>query len=283
MENSTDTTNVQPAKPIATVPARSNMLLFLILGIVLILISVCISLFVGFQLGKNSVTIIDNTIGQTVTPTNNNPVATDIPVSVTSATITANMPAGWSLKTYTDGEQPPVNVSGSSLTDNYQGFGALEIKNAANKVVFSMILATGVGGMPTCPEIPQFLDTDPAYIQHIIKIDNETLASPIDYKIIDLTKSAFKEYNLFGLPVRYVGTQLYIELNPNPSYSGFDAACDELKDIVQLQNFPATGPEKVYWVMNGSYEKDTEYEIISNASQEDMAGLDMVLSSIKAN
>jgi hypothetical protein len=257
--------------------SKSKALIILVV-IIIFLVAVFIVILIGFLFGRNPITTtLDGSQTLTITPSI---ILTDN----IEGSITASFPTGWSLKTYMDGEQS------SKMPDpviEYKGLGALEIKNAQNKVVFSMTMIYGIGGMATCPVIPQFSDTDPAYIQSIININNETLENPYSYKTIDLTNTSVKDYNLFGLPIRYAGNQLYISINPNTAFSGFNAECSELKNVAQVRSFTSTLPLKIYWTISelGYSENDfyVQYEFESNAATEDMVGLDQVLSTLRAN
>lgn len=191
--------------------------------------------------------------------------------------VKASIPDRWSIKEYKDGERNSTMSYYDDRADNYKGLGALEIINPRNEVVFSMNMIYGIGGSPTCDEIYMFADTELQYINSINDYNNTIYNTPINASIIDLSKSSFKEYNLFGLRIRYIGTDLYINSDSAVS-PAFNPACDELKNVHKF-NDPS-----IFFVedqINDGLAAST-YIIENKAHIYDMDGLNQILSTIEA-
>lgn len=252
------------------------------LALIVLLVSIAGSLYVGYLLGKDSIKTTEDIL--TITPTEEITVTpTNSKVSTSWKYITAELPEDWSLIEYADGVIP------SSINDSeleYSGFGGLDIINEDGENVFSIeLIYGGIGGSSECYELAKFKDTDPDYLKDIKEtnsnfFDNEDVLEVIDYT--DLTTGGYYEYSLFDVvQIRFVKNKMYISNNLNGLYTGFNPACDQLKDVVELQS--ASSPNIMWEVTEGdSRYQGYTYKITNNATLSDITGLDQVLSTLKA-
>jgi len=235
--------------------------------LLMVLITVGIGVIIGVQMGNIVELNTDNTA-----------LNTNTQAAPNFEFIKADIPDNWSIKEYTNGERSKfmIDANYDSIAETYKGLGAIEIINSRNEIVFSMNMIYGIGGTAYCDPIYKFSDTEESYINNILE-GNKALVMPTTAQIKDLSSQNYKEYDLFGINIRYVGTDIYFN-SDNSNTTIFNAKCDEIKEVNMVLD------PMISYFDPGLNDGDVTglYKIISNAHSYDMEGLDQVLSSLRS-
>jgi len=127
--------------------------------------------------------------------------------------------------------------------------------------------------LPQCADIAKFSDTDSKYISDTIS-EYETNNS-VKLNVIDLSAKEFREYEIFGTFIRLVGKDIYFhsESASSKGYTGFDPVCSDLNKNIQL---PLLG-----WKSSEDQPENYIYTLNNNLSDNDLNGIDLVLSTLK--
>lgn len=134
----------------------------------------------------------------------------------TGNTFTANLPDGWSIQEYYNGNGTDMLVTGPT----YTGLTGLEILNPGDEVVFKMKAVNGIGGVDACQNYFEFPDNSTTYY-------NEKLASSqavgVTPTIVTIASGTYTEFDFLGKSFRRVNDDLYWDTIDGNSY--FEAAC----------------------------------------------------------
>lgn len=178
--------------------------------------------------------------------------------------ITAEMPTGWIITEYTNGDGTDMLVEGVT----YTGLTGMKISKPGGTVVFKMEAVSGIGGVDACGEYFKFSDSSPSY-QSDVETQSADLGVPTT--IVDLTGGTYSEFYFLGKRVRRINNNLYWDKTAGTGT--FDAAC---------------GMEHMFWILPLSFTADgmasSTYQISieSGVSPADLNSLDDVLESLAA-
>jgi hypothetical protein len=182
--------------------------------------------------------------------------------SFTGTYVTAELPEGWTIVEYTDGEGSDMLVE-----QPYTGLTGLKVFTPDSVEAFSLRAVDGIGGIDACGEYYQFPDDNPSYLS-----DMQDLATDVgmDLTITPFGAGDYTEFELFGIPVRRVGYDLYKDRYPGNEF--FEAACG-INEFMQIDQLTFTG---------GSYESHTYGESIGGLlNNGELLTLDGILASIE--
>ncbi len=217
---------IQGAAPTPQKKGGGMKLVLIGAGFVILLCIICsLTGVIIYLLSDSSETDEDNTSTDnqdqqseaTITPTPTTPVVEDIYTTFEGDAVTAELPADWEIIEYFDGDGTDMMVEGVT----YEGLTSLEVLDDTGTVVFEMDGVNGIGGVGFCDEIFTFTDTDPNYTSDIEA--NNTATFPAEpYNVIPLAET-YTEFELLGINVRRLGSDLYWDIEPGDSY--FDPGC----------------------------------------------------------
>lgn len=231
----------------SSLPMIVSLILSVMLAIILIYISYQKGLF-KFPWEETNPNVADTTMEETVT--------------FTGKTVITELPKGWNVQEYYNGEGSDYLVEGTT----YTGLTGLKIFNSSNVSVFSLQAISGIG-FEGCSEYYQFKDDSVEY-----KAEMQSIADEIGdtMKIRDLSNTTYVEFSILGTKVRRVDKDLYYDEKEGDNY--FEASC--FSPLLMLNGLYFT------------YEDNSKgtgyfYEYNSNDTNEELLQIDGILKSIK--
>src|SRR5260221_1404351 len=175
------------------------------------------------------------------------------PVSYTSfPTINNSTSSNFEVKELKDNE----GMSGTLTNIQYSGVTGIEIYSNKH-LVLSLRGIDGTGGNGYCSEGYQFSDTSADYIQ-ILKTAAQYF-NDSNFKIIDLTKVSYIDFNLYGRKARIANNNIFFNKLDNTS-SNFNSECGLYSKYV---HFPSLG-FNVFAPSNNSHGSEDLYKVESH-------------------
>lgn len=174
--------------------------------------------------------------------------------------ISTNLPLGWSITEYTDGEGTDMLTPGT-----YSGLTGLKIFKEDTEI-FYMQAVSGLG-FAGCPNYAKFDDESTTYYQQLL-VENEVSGEVIN--ITDYTDTAYEEFTLLGLPFRRIGkTYLYDVISGN---NYFEPPC--VPSLVAFYDLT------LYRAQEGPGSSTYDYGATDEATPEDLLVVDQILQDI---
>lgn len=178
--------------------------------------------------------------------------------------VKAQLPEGWSIKEYKDGDGTEYLVDGI----NVKGLTGLEIKKDEN-IIFKLEAVDGYGVID-CGELAHFKDFSKEYEEKWMRGDREIGE---ETKILDFSNTAYSEAILFGTKIRRVGKTFYYDTVEEGPY--FESHCTRL--ILVFKDLVFT----VGKGSNQSKHSDYQYTLSEDVSEDNLLLLDGILKSMK--
>lgn len=178
--------------------------------------------------------------------------------------VKAQLPEGWSIKEYKDGDGTEYLVDGI----NVKGLTGLEIKKDEN-IIFKLEAVDGYGVID-CGELAHFKDFSKEYEEKWMGGDREIGE---ETKILDFSNTAYSEVILFGTKIRRVGKTFYYDTVEEGPY--FESHCTRL--ILVFKDLVFT----VGKGSNQSKHSDYQYTLSEDVSEDNLLLLDGILKSMK--
>lgn len=170
--------------------------------------------------------------------------------------LTTEIPQGWSIKEFKNGEESDMVTEGVQ----YSGLTKFEISHES-KDIFRLEILDGVGSVG-CSQIVLFKDS-PESFEEKQNESNEIVG--IEAQVLDYTNTPYSEITLFGTKIRRVGTKFFYDTNSNTET--FEAQCES--NWLVLKGLEDVSPVSLFNVW-----------ISQEASEEELTVLDSILESL---
>jgi hypothetical protein len=176
--------------------------------------------------------------------------------------LSAQLPKGWRLIEYMDGEGTDYLIE----DETYTGLTGLAIVNPDSKRVFSMMAVTGIG-FAGCPVYAQFEDDNPSYFAEM-----EDAAMVVDgtWDVKDYTNVTYSEFEFLGTTIRRINKDYYYDAREGNNY--FEPPC--VDGVIGLEGLMFTD--------SGGYDGEAYfYGAEDTATEVDLDIVDTILESVK--
>jgi len=170
--------------------------------------------------------------------------------------LTTEIPQGWSIKEFKNGEESDMVTEGVQ----YSGLTKFEISHES-KDLFRLEILDGVGSVG-CPQIVLFKDS-PENFEENQNEQNELIG--IKANVLNYTDTQYSEISLFSTKIRRVGTKFFYDTNSNTET--FEAQCES--NWLVLKGLEDVSPVSLFNVW-----------ISQEASEEELTVLDSILESL---
>lgn len=170
--------------------------------------------------------------------------------------LTTEIPQGWSIKEFKNGEESDMVTEGVQ----YSGLTKFEISHES-KDIFRLEILDGVGSVG-CSQIVLFKDS-PEDFEEKQNQQNEEIG--IQANVLDYTDTKYSEISLFGTKVRRVRTKVFYDTDS--STNTFEAQCES--NWLVLKGLERVSPVPLFNVW-----------ISQDASEEELTVLDSILRSL---
>ena len=170
--------------------------------------------------------------------------------------LTTEIPQGWSIKEFKNGEESDMVTEGVQ----YSGLTKFEISHES-KDLFRLEILDGVGSVG-CPQIVLFKDS-PENFEENQNEQNELIG--IKANVLNYTDTQYSEISLFSTKIRRVGTKFFYDTNSNTET--FEAQCES--NWLVLKGLEDVSPVSLFNVW-----------ISQEASEEELTALDSILGSL---
>lgn len=177
--------------------------------------------------------------------------------------VTGELPDGWTIVEYENGLGSDLLSTGST----YTGLTGLEVLNPSDEVVFKLEAVWGIGGIEACSQYYQFPDNSTTYYNDMVAQAAEVGVTPT---VLTFTESDYVEYELLGITVRRVGTDLYWDRTSGNSY--FEAACGMSEMFLILDD--------ISYVADTYTKHDYQWTLEETAPDSELLELDTILESL---
>lgn len=181
----------------------------------------------------------------------------------TGEVITAQLPEGWSIVEYFDGEGT------ESLPDmglNYEGLTAIDIINPDSLQVFTIQAVSGIG-FAGCPNYALFDDDGEAYRLQQESVSDD-MGEPLN--ITDYTGTDYVEFEFLGVTFRRIDDKYFYDTQEGNNY--FEPPCVE--GLLTL--------EGLYFTDSDEYKYESYfYGPTEDATEDDLPIVDEILESIE--
>lgn len=171
--------------------------------------------------------------------------------------LTTEIPQGWSIKEFKNGEESDMVTEGVQ----YSGLTKFEISHES-KDLFRLEILDGVGSVG-CSQIVLFKDS-PESFEEKQNESNEIVG--IEAQVLDYTNTPYSEITLFGTKIRRVGTKVFYDTDSNTV--DFEAQCEN--NWIELEELLTISVVSYFNIV-----------ISPDATQEELAILDSILESMK--
>ena len=177
--------------------------------------------------------------------------------------ISTQIPEGWSVKEYLDGEGTDMLAA---YEEGYTGLTGLKIFKGESEI-FYMKAVSGLG-FAGCPQYAKFTDENPDYYAQILE-DNEV--SGMDLTVIDYTTSEYVEFKWLNTPFRRINKEYIYDTELNNAY--FESPC-----VPTLISFNGI----TLYSMGGDFDSSTyDYGATDLASKADLLIVDQILTDME--
>lgn len=140
---------------------------------------------------------------------------TSTSVAITGDAVSAEVPEGWDIIEYFDGDGTDMVVADTT----YTGLTGLEIVNVEDEVVFSMKAIDGIG-FAGCGDYAIFADNSDSYYQEQVDMNNEIGETMTEH---DYTNTEYSEFEWLGTTMRRIGDIYYYDTQEGNNY--FEPPC----------------------------------------------------------
>lgn len=175
--------------------------------------------------------------------------------------VTAELPEGWNIVEYFDGEGTDMIVADTE----YTGLTALEIVSPNDLVIFSMKAVDGIG-IIGCPNYAVFDDNNESYYQEQVNANNEVGETMTEH---DFTDTEYVEFEWLGTTMRRIGSVYYYDTQEGNNY--FEPPC--VPTLITL--------EGLTFETNGYTGESYDYGFTENATGDDYTTVDGILESME--
>lgn len=183
--------------------------------------------------------------------------------TVTGDAITAEVPGGWDIIEYMDGDGTDMVVGGGTT---YTGLTGVEIVNADDEVVFRMKAVDGIGFVG-CGDYAIFEDDNDSYYQEQVNANNEVGTTMTEH---DYTNATYSEFEWLGTTIRRIGSTYYYDTVEGNNY--FEPPC--VPSLITL--------EGLYFVSSGGYTGEAySYGLTNLAVSSEYETVDQILESME--
>ncbi len=176
--------------------------------------------------------------------------------------LTAEIPVGWDIIEYEDGDGTDMVASGV----DFVGLTAFEVLNYGGEIVFRMYAVYGIGGIDACDEYVQFEDFNEDDYDDIVESSAfvDTVTELVDYTDVEYT-----EFTFLGLRVRRVEKELFWDTIEGETY--FEPACNISYAVWNLEGLVFSDGD----MDSSAY----MWEVSDTATEEELLKLDEILDS----
>lgn len=175
--------------------------------------------------------------------------------------ITAEIPEGWSIVEYMDGDGSDMIVEGVQ----YVGLTGLDIVSPNDLVIFSMQAIDGIG-LIGCSNYAVFSDDNPSYYQEQVNANTEAGVTMSEQ---DFTNTEYVEFDWLGTTMRRIGSVYYYDTEEGNNY--FEPPCTTSLIVLEGLTYDA-----------GSYTGESyDYGFTENATGDDYTTVDQILESME--
>ena len=182
--------------------------------------------------------------------------------TITGDVVTADVPNGWNIIEYMDGDGTDMLVGGGTT---YTGLTGLEIVNPDDEVVFRIRAVDGIG-FAGCGDYAIFADDNPSYYQEQVNINDEIGETMVEH---DYTDTEYFEFEWLGITMRRIGSTYYYDTEEGNNY--FEPPC--VPSLITL--------EGLYFVSSGGYTGEAySYGLEDTATGEEISSVDQILESM---
>jgi hypothetical protein len=181
----------------------------------------------------------------------------------TGELLTAQLPEGWSIIEYFDGDGT------ESLPDmglDYEGFTAMDIISPDNRQVFTLQAVSGIG-FAGCPSYALFDDDSESY-----RFEQESMSADMGetLNITDYTGQEYSEFEFLGVTFRRIDDKYFYDMREGNNY--FEPPCVE--GLLTLEGLFFTDTD-------GTIYEAYFYGPTGDATEEDLIVVDEILESIE--
>ncbi len=176
--------------------------------------------------------------------------------------IKAELPTGWEIVEYGNGEGTEFLMDGT----NYTGLTGLKI-HYNQKNILTMSAVDGFGSNE-CSKLPHFKDSSEKYENDMREMSEETGHT---FELLDYTNGGYEEYKWFDRDIRRVGDTFHYDTKNNNAY--FEPQC--IFPVVAFET-PLFSSDSGSPTMN-SY----QYELEKTVTKTVLEQLDTILKSMK--
>ena len=203
----------------------------------------------------------DKTTDKTEDTTTDEPKV-EVPTTTlsTGKYVTTQVPAGWSVKEYYNGQGTSTLPSGTT----YTGLTGVIIRHDGNKV-FTISAVSGIG-FEGCPMFTVFEDNSPAYQQEMIAMNSE---AGIDMTTTSYVGTTYSEFTWLGNSFRRIGKIYFYDTKTGNSY--FEPQCEG-----GIISFSGLSFKDGYGFKGHSY----FFGATNNATEEELLVVDAILGSM---
>lgn len=187
-------------------------------------------------------------------------------ITYTGDIVSAELPAGWNIVEYFDGDGSETLVQGV----DYSGLTGLEILKE-DEVVFAVRGVSGIGGISACSDLVVFTDTAVGYVDNIT---DEAALAGITTTTLSILDDDLVEIDFLGTRLRRVSRTYYWDMDTTSD--SFDTNCG-----LDGSAFPFTGVS-FYSDLGKVTENEIAtywYELSDTAPMSDLEVLDAILAS----
>ncbi len=177
--------------------------------------------------------------------------------------ITAQLPSGWSIIEYFDGDGTE-SLPGEA--GDYEGLTAIDIISDDNRQVFTLQAVSGIG-FAGCPQYALFEDDNDVY-----KLEQETMNDEMgeEMEVLDYTDTEYVEFEFLGVTFRRVGNKYYYDTDEGNNY--FEPPC--IESLLTLEGLYFTDEDG--HIYEAYFYGPTEYSI-----EDDLPIIDDILESME--
>jgi hypothetical protein len=179
--------------------------------------------------------------------------------------VTADLPEGWSIIEYFDGEGTD-SLPGPAM--EYEGLTALDIISPDNRQVFTLQAVSGIGFMG-CPDYALFEDNNESY-QMMHQNTNDEIGEEMN--IIDYTDTEYVEFDWLDVTFRRIDDTYYYDTDEGNNY--FEPPCFE--GILTLEGLFFTDQD-------GYIYESYFYGPTEDSTLADLTVVDSILASMEIN
>ena len=192
--------------------------------------------------------------------------------------ITAQLPEGWSVVEYVDGDGTDMLMDAE-----YQGLTGLSILTDEDEEVLQVYAVMGIGGIDICSSVGRFSDTPQSYIDVINGLTTDyNLSSDPDEAMPTVTVIAdgdYTEFSFIDFRGRRVESSLYWNDLDNANADEFHPLCGLSAGVLSFDTLSFEHDSGMGTETGSSY----GVKIIGNPDEEVLLLLDEVMSSITLN